>query len=57
MERVEVLLYVIDVCVAGIINYHDVVHISKICSDVVFVAKVHKVRIFEVLKEEFCYES
>ena len=54
MERVEVFLYVIDVCVAGIINYQDVIHISKICSDVVFVAKV---RIFEVLKEEFCYES
>ena len=54
MERVEVLLYVIDVCVAGIINYQHVVYISKICSDVVFVAKV---RIFEILKEEFSYES
>ena len=29
MERVEVLLYVFDDCVAGIINYQDVIHVSN----------------------------
>ena len=57
VERVKVLLYVFDVCVAGIINYQNVINVSKICSDVVFIAKVRKVCIFEVLKKEFCYES
>ena len=40
---------------AGVVNYQYVILISKICRDVVFVAKVHKVHIFEFLKEEFCY--
>jgi len=57
LERVKVHLYVVDVCVAGIINYQNVIHVSKICSDDVFIANVRKVCIFEVLKKEFCYES
>ena len=46
-----------DVCVAGVIHYQNVIHISKVCSDVVFIEKLPKVCIFKALKKEFCYES
>ena len=57
VERVKVLLYVFDACVVGVVNYQNVIHISKICSDVVFIEKLCDVRIFKFLKKEFCYES
>ena len=43
VEHVKVLLCVIDVCVAGVINYQNVIHILEICSDIVFIEKLHEV--------------
>ena len=37
VDCVEVILYVVDVCVAGVINYHYVIYISEVSDNFVFV--------------------
>jgi len=46
LERVKVILYIFAVCVARVVNYQNVVHISKVRSDVVFTEKLRKVCVF-----------
>ena len=37
VDRVEVILYVIDVCVSGIINYQNVVYVVQVSCNLVLV--------------------
>ena len=46
MKHNEVILYVFNVGVAGIINYQNFINIAKICSDLVFAIELHEVGVF-----------
>jgi hypothetical protein len=46
VEHTEVILYVFNVSVVGIINYQNVIDIAKICSDLVFAKELHEVGVF-----------
>ena len=37
MDCVEVLVYAINVCVVGVVDYQDIVHVAKISNDFVFI--------------------
>ena len=37
VDCIEVHVYAINVCVVGVVDYQDVVHVAKISSDLVFV--------------------
>jgi len=56
VQLVEVFLYVCDVCLAGVVYYQDVVYISKVGCDVVFVKELPQVCVLKVLKKELGYE-
>ena len=40
VDGVEVVLYVVDVCVSGVINYQNVINLSKVTCNFILVGEV-----------------
>jgi hypothetical protein len=45
VDCVEVILYVVDVCVAGVVDYQNIIDIAEVPYNFMFVCKVCEVSV------------
>ena len=51
MDCVEVILYAVDVCVAGVVDYQDIIDVSEVPNNLMLVWEVCEVGVLYILKK------